>query len=112
MANLEEPICDEVPVAQQLVVARDTEVEGTPNTEQCAGIPRAVAACPRIRESEIEGELALQIYQRIADRSETLLLELRKGFGFYLPKWWDLLWALSQNVRSQHIKLGGLIDRL
>src|SRR5688572_20614448 len=34
MSNLEEPVRHGVPVAQQLVVARDAEVEGTPDTKE------------------------------------------------------------------------------
>src|SRR2546428_11084795 len=81
MANLEEPVGAGVPVAQQLVVARNAEVECAPDSKKRAGIPSGATACPL--GGEIEWELTFQVHQRVTDWSETLLLELREGPGFY-----------------------------
>ena len=46
VANLEQPVGDGVPIAQHLVVARDAEVEGAPDAEERAGIPRRCRPSP------------------------------------------------------------------
>src|SRR5713101_5647840 len=75
VANFEEPVGDSVPIAQQLVVGRNTEIESTPNTKKRAGIP-AAAPRPRIRSGEVEWKLALQVHERVNDWSEAILIEM------------------------------------
>ena len=71
MTDLEEPVGNRVPVAQELVVAGNAEVERASDAEQRAGIA-AFASGLRIRVGEIERELALQIHdaQRLPARDD------------------------------------------
>ena len=82
MANLEQAVGDSVPIAKQLFVGRNRKVECAPDSKQRAGI-RCAANRPRIWGREIEWKLPLQLHECIADRTETIFLELREALGLY-----------------------------
>src|SRR5205823_5540939 len=74
VADLVEAVGDRVPVGQQLWVAGNAEVQRAPDTQQrAAGV--AVAG-RRLRRGQVEGELGLELDQRVARRVQAELLEL------------------------------------
>ena len=72
VADLEQPVGHRIPVAEQLVVGRDAEVECASDAEQRSGGVRIVACVDG--RLKIERKLAFEIDQRIADRVETFSL--------------------------------------
>src|SRR5262249_1737639 len=97
VANLEESVGHRVPVAEELIVAWNAEVERAPNAEKWPG---GIRICPlRLRQAKVERELAFELHQRIAHRVEALRLELCEGFRADGALRRDTLRPRAQNIR-------------
>ena len=76
VADLEQPVGDGVPVAEQVLVLRDAEVQRAPDAEQRAALVARVASAGRRGGHEVERELGLQADQRVGHAVQARLLEL------------------------------------
>src|SRR5260370_39305048 len=69
MTDLEESIGDRIPIAEELVVRWNAEVQSSPDAEQRLALVSILTL--RRRVSEVERELRFEIYERVAHFVDT-----------------------------------------
>src|SRR5207245_294390 len=83
VANLKQPIGDRVPIGQHPVVGRQAEVESAADAKERSASVGAIARGPGELRSEVERELALKLYQSVANGAKSLLFKLLECFRLH-----------------------------